>query len=291
MEKREGQPDRESEKRGKPAVSVLMSAYDPDEKQLLAAVDSIIGQTFRDWEMLLYDDGSCEKGRRSIRKAASMDPRIRQVRGKKNQGLGHAMQALLPLAEGRYIARMDADDLSRPERFLRQYTFLSEHPGYQWVGSNAELMDGAGVWGARKMPRVPKKEDFLNYSPYIHPSVMFRREVLEACGGYRPSRKGEDYELFMRLHAEGYQGYNLQENLFCYRENRKKCPHLDYVCQMEEVGIRYRGFRDLGILSVQTLPYVVKPLLVGLVPGETLAAVKQRTRNEMYVAGYRRSQV
>lgn len=272
-------------------ISVLMSVYNPSDKTILdRAVRSIIGQTFREWEMILYDDGSEEKYISAIQKAASMDSRIRYIRGEKNMGLAHALNAALPLARGKYIARMDSDDISRPERFVREYEFLESHPEYQWAGSNTELIDREGRWAVRKMPEMPGERDFLNYSPYIHPSVMFRKEVLLEYRGYREYRRGEDYELFMRLHAAGLQGYNLQEELFAYREDMDTYGHRKYRYQIEEVGIRFAGFHRLGILNPKTLPYVLKPLVTGFVPHRLLASMKKRVRKEMYVERYKGSQ-
>ena len=272
-------------------ISVLISVYNPENsRQLFQAVRSIISQTFSDWEMILYDDGSAKAYEPVIQKAAAMDSRIRYIRGKKNRGLAHALNAGLTLAKGEYIARMDGDDISKPERFAREYEFLESHPEYQWVGSNTELIDADGKWAVRKMPEIPEKRDFLNYSPYIHPSVMFRKEVLLEYRGYKESRRGEDYELFMRLHAAGLRGYNLQENLFQYREDAVTYGHRKYRYQIEEVGIRFAGFRSLGLLNPKTLPYVLKPLATGLVPNRLLASVKKHVRKEMYVERYKGSQ-
>ena len=272
-------------------VSVLMGVYNPaSSRQLIQAVSSIISQTFTGWEMILYDDGSAEAYVPAIQEAAAMDSRTRYIRGKENKGLAHALNAGLALTKGKYIARMDGDDISRPERFAREYGFLESHPEYQWVGSNTELIDGDGRWAVRKMPEVPEKKDFLNYSPYIHPSVMFRKQALLDSGGYRESRRGEDYELFMRLHASGLRGYNLQEELFQYREDAATYGHRKYRYQIEEAGIRFRGFKKLGILSPATVPYALKPLATGLVPYRLLASLKKHVRKEMYVERYKGSQ-
>ena len=272
-------------------VSVLMSVYNPkNSRHLFQAVRSIISQTFTDWEMILYDDGSAKTYGSMIRKAASMDQRIRYIREEKNKGLAHALNAGLALAKGKYIARMDSDDISKPERLRKLYDFLECHSEYQWAGSNTELINSDGRWGARKMPEIPAAKDFLGYSPYIHPSVMFRREVLLSCGGYKEIRRGEDYELFMRLHSQGMQGYNLQENLFQYREDADTYGHRKYRYQIEEVGIRCRGFQRLGVLNPLTVPYVLKPLIVGMMPYGLLDGMKKHVRKELYVERYKGSQ-
>lgn len=176
---------------------------------------------------------------------------------------------------------MDADDISKPDRLQQMYDFLENHPEYGWVGCNAELIGEDGIWGSRMMPEAPERKDFLHYSPYIHPSVLFRREALTVNGGYRPMRRGEDYELFMRLHAAGVRGYNLQEFLFQYREDADTYRHRKYRYQIEEVRIRKEGFARLGILNIRTWPCVLKPLIVGFIPYRLLVGMKLRVRKEM----------
>lgn len=274
-----------------PLISVLMCVYNPaDERQLLQAVNSIIHQTYKHWEMLLYDDGSDERYRKQIQDVAALDPRIHYISGQENRGLAYGLNVCLSQAKGIYIARMDADDISDTMRFQKMIAFLQRHPEYQWVGCNTALIDGKGRWGNRTMPEIPTAVDFLKYSPYIHPAVMFRKNVLVACHGYRISRRGEDYELFMRLHAKGYRGYNLQEELFFYREDRNTYHHRKYLYQIEEVGIRFRGFRSLKILKPTTFFYVIKPLMTGIVPYSILFRLKKTIRKEMHVERYKRRQ-
>ena len=273
-----------------PKISILLCVYKPaGETEFRQAVCSMIRQTFRDWEMLLYDDGSEERYQRIIRKTASMDSRIRYIRGNENRGLSHGLNACLKQARGQYIARMDADDISHPERLEKLYDFLQKHKEYQWAGSNTLLFDEKGTYGKREMPKIPKSADFLKYSPYIHPAVMFRKSILLKTGGYKMLHRGEDYELFMRLHVQGYQGYNLQELLFKYREDENTYKHRKYRYQMEEVKIRLHGFKEMKILKVSTFYYVIKPLLIGLVPYPLLMKLKPYVRKEMYVERYAES--
>lgn len=250
-------------------ISVITGVYNPDREMLMKAVRSIIAQTMQDWEMILCDDGSSPEYRETIREAAGLDKRIYCVRNEKNRGLAYALNQCIRRARGEYIARMDDDDESRPERFEKQYMFLETHQEYQWTGSNAELFDGEGVWGTEKAAEIPRETDFLKYSPYIHPSVMFRAEVLKKNYGYIPSsmtRRCEDYELFMRLHLKGYRGYNIQENLLLYREDKKSLEKRKMTFRLKEMMIRYRGFKRLGILRPSTMPYVFRPLAGGVIP-------------------------
>lgn len=263
-------------------ISVIMGVFNPPDKaQFYKAVKSIIHQSFKGWEMILYDDGSEKHCAQMIKEAAAMDPRIRYIRGEKNHGLAYALNECIKYSKGKYIARMDADDISKPERLEKLYNFLESHPNYQWAGSNSELIDERGVWGIGERKEIPEKKDFLPFSPYIHPAVVFRKTVLVENQGYKVSettKRCEDYELFMRLHEKGYRGYNIQEPLLQYREDYEAYKKRRYKYYIRESKVRFEGFRKLGILKPQTLPYVVKPLVVGLISPGMMRYIKKNIK-------------
>lgn len=263
-------------------VSVIIGVYNPKKDKLFQAIQSIIHQTVKSWEMILYDDGSCIECAEIVKQASELDPRIIWVRNEENKGLAYALNRCLKLASGEYIARMDDDDSCSPQRFEKQIDFLNRHPEYSWVGSNAQLFDDNGVWGETTVPERPDRTDFLRFSPYIHPSVMFRREVFSHGHGYISSKitkRCEDYELFMRLHMQGYRGYNIQENLFQYREDQGAYAKRKFQYRYNEMKIRYRGFKRLGILRTKTLPYVFRPVVGGLVPVGLVSYMLRRNQN------------
>lgn len=251
-----------------PSVSVLMGSFNPQNRNVLHdAIDSMVHQSWTDWELLICDDGSAEPFAGYLRDEARRDERIRYFRCEENRGLAHALNNCLKKARGKLIARMDDDDVSAPDRLEKQVRFLQENPQYAWVGCQSWLMDDTGVWGIGARPERPAASDYLKYSPYIHPSVVFRREVLEQIGGYNESFRTlrcEDYELFMRLEVAGFCGYNMREQLLYYREDSKELTKRDLKHCANEMMVRYKGFQSLGILSVRTVPYLLKPLAVGI---------------------------
>ena len=257
-------------KENKVEISVLMGVYNQkDHKAIEQAIDSILNQTVQNFEILIYDDGSCEEEAIFLKKLEKKDSRIRLFRGRINRGLAYALNQCLKIAKGTYIARMDADDICAPERLQIQKEFLDTHLEYAFVGVGTRLFDEQGVWGIRFMPKYPNTKDFLKYSPYIHPSVMFRKSVLEQVGGYQVSKdtlRCEDYELFMRLYCNGMYGYNIQQPLFFYRENRDWYDKRKFKQRIAEMKIRYQGFQKMGILSWKTLIYVVKPIGMMVIP-------------------------
>ena len=264
----------------RPEVSVIMSVYDPRPfRQLEEAVDSVLEQTFSDFELLLYNDGSCEAVSERIRQLAKRDPRILYLEGDENRGIASGLNCCIRKARGKYIARMDGDDLLLPQRFERQVRFLEEHQEYGFVGTGAWLFDEGGIWGERLMREKPKREDFLCFSPYIHPSVMFRRSIFEKCGFYDEServRRCEDYELFVRLHILGCRGYNLQERLICYREGADSWKKRKFCYRLDEMRFRSQGFQALGLTGGKAWICRFRPLAAGMIPRSAGRWLKRR---------------
>src|SRR6476661_6105481 len=130
------------ESRMTPPVSVLMPVYNAG-RYVAEAVESILGQTYADFEFLIVDDGSTDRSRAILERYAARDPRIRLV-SRPNTGYAAALNELLGLARGELVARMDADDVALPERLLRQVNYLRAHPEVVCVGTAVHLIDGGG---------------------------------------------------------------------------------------------------------------------------------------------------
>lgn len=263
----------------KPLVSVIMGVYNQwDEKILQDAVNSILNQTFGDFEFIIWDDGSHPDAAKSVQELSKLDERIIVAGREENRGLAFSLNECIRLARGKYIARMDADDISYPKRFERQINFLETHPEYGWCGTNAELFDENGIWGFRPMPEVPQMIDYFHYSPYVHPSVMFRAMLFDENNGYLATEETlrcEDYEIFMSLVERGQKGYNLQETLFRYRETKDSYRKRKTRFRINEAKTRYRNYKKLGILFPLGWLYVLRPLAACLVPRLLLEWMKR----------------
>lgn len=279
-----------------PLVSVIMGVFNQwNEKILQESVNSILKQTYAELEFIIWDDGSHPDAAKSVQKLAELDERIIVTGKEKNSGLAYSLNECIRLAKGKYIARMDADDISKPFRIERQVAFLETHPEYGWCGTGAELFDENGVWGNRFMPEIPKRSDYLQYSPYIHPSVMFRADLFDEDRGYLATEETlrcEDYEIFMHLTEQGQQGYNLKETLFCYRETRNSYKKRKVRFRINEAKIRYRNYKKMGILFPIGWIYVLRPVAACLVPAKVLEFAKRyegrrlkRTETGDYLTG------
>jgi len=200
----------------KPRVSVVMAVYN-SERYLTEAIDSLLSQTLGDFEFIIVDDGSFDGSGEIIR--AFDDSRIRLKR-QENKGLAAALNSGIAMARGVFVARMDADDHSLPERLLEQVEFLDAHPEVVAVGSAAIIMDADGCEIC--VFRNPEEDTQLRHrfptSPFVHPSVMFRLSAFLSAGGYPEYMKhgGEDIVLFSAMAKQG-QLSNLQSPLIRYR--------------------------------------------------------------------------
>ncbi|HEY1171930.1 MAG TPA: glycosyltransferase [Verrucomicrobiae bacterium] len=179
-----------------------MSVYN-GERYLASAIDSILGQTFRDFEFLIVDDGSKDGTADLLAKYAREDPRVHVVTHGKNKGLTASLNELVQLVKGEYLARMDADDVSRPERFARQVEWLDNHAACGLVGSAYTFIDLEGRAGMTF--RFENDHHYLQWylcyqNPLAHPAVMGRTALFRAVGGYREEfRYGQDFDLWWRL--------------------------------------------------------------------------------------------
>lgn len=221
-----------------PLISVLMPAYNA-QRYLRQAVDSVLAQTCRDFEFLIIDDGSTDDTPAILAEYAAKDPRIR-IKTSKNQGVSNALNEALKLAQGQYVARMDADDVSLPTRFEKQARFLTEHPDYVLVGSRCMLIDPDGYPICEKTDIALDHEEIdsllLRMSwPLVHPAVMIRTEKLRLIGGYNPQyRTNQDHDLFLRL-AEVGRLANLPEVLLEYRQHFQSVGATKLASQAETV--------------------------------------------------------
>lgn len=261
-------------------ISIIMGVYNQKKREhLQLAVESILKQTFENFEFIICDDGSDPEYAAQVVELQQLDDRIRIIGGRINYGLAYALNDCVSHARGRYLARMDADDISHPDRLRRQYEYLESHPEISWCGCNAFLIDEKGTWGERRMPERPKPSDYLKYSPFIHPTVMFRRDVFEKNLTYSVEKdmlRCEDYELFMRLQANNRKGYNLQETLFYYREDMDSFYRRKMKYRISEAKLRYRGFKNLHILFPAGWIYVLRPLIGGVIPPQIIAGLKRK---------------
>lgn len=207
-----------------PKVSVLMSVYN-GSRYLAEAIESILGQTFSDFEFIIINDGSIDHTADILAEYAGRDQRLILIQNEQNLGLTRSLNKGLIRARGKYIARQDADDVSLPQRLQRQVAFLDEHPEVVLVSSNYEVIDEMG-----HQIRIERKSSeslviawYLLFVNYVggHSVVMFRREQIMNLGGYAEDYQyAQDYQLWLRLVNLGHIAI-LPEILLQWRAHRE----------------------------------------------------------------------
>jgi glycosyltransferase involved in cell wall biosynthesis len=218
-----------------PKVSVLMPVYNTPEEYLRAAIESILKQTFQDFEFLILDDGSTENNVEAVVHSYT-DSRIVFGSNGKNLGIASSRNKLIDLSVGEYLAVMDHDDISLPERLRVQADYLDSHPEVGVLGAWMEKLP------RRKVVRYPETnaeiEDMLMYHPpFAHPSIMFRKNVL-LRNGIRYDREfkvADDYDMYIHLIGKTHFA-NLPLVLFRYRSHKGNTVHRCKYKMWDESG-------------------------------------------------------
>lgn len=264
-----------------PKLSIIMGTYNSAHKEwLYQSVMSISRQTFTDWEFLICNDGSTNQTQDWLEELAQRDRRIRLIRNHQNCGLAASLNRCLDLAEGKYIARQDDDDISEAARLEIQINYLETHSSCDLVGTCAKVIDESGrIQGRYLCEEKPTSKSFLWTNPFAHPTIMMRTDVLKRLNGYRvakETRRCEDYDLFMRLYAEGFRGVNILEDLYQYRViNNEKVKYRPMKDRIDEATVRFNGYCRLGLMP-RGIPYVLKPIVVGLLPAGIYSKITTR---------------
>lgn len=243
-------------------ISVIMGAHNSSTR-FLEAVSSIENQTHTNWEFIICDDGSTDDSYEKLCEYAKDKPQYRIIRNDHNMGLAATLNHCIEYCDGEYIARMDDDDFSYPQRFEKQIAFLECHPEIDFVSTWADVFDGCKITGQITQPAYPTKWNMAWGSCFIHPATMFRAEALRLVGGYRVAeevRRGQDYDLFMRMYGNGLQGANLTECLFRYTQEARNRYHRKLKTELRWLSVRYRGFKAMGVLP-WAAPLLLKPFL------------------------------
>ncbi|MEK7592231.1 MAG: glycosyltransferase [Patescibacteria group bacterium] len=208
----------------KPLVSVIMAAHNA-EKYIAEAIESILSQTYQNWELLITDDASTDSTRAIIIQYEQKDPRIKIIPLDESVRQTIARIKAIEISSGEYLAVLDADDISLPDRLTTQVDFLESHPDIIVVGSDADLIDAVGKIIGRKGKSDQNTEiafRLLLQTQFIHSAVCMRRDAYEAIGGYDRKRYfnyAEEYDLWNRFAHNGYRLANIKEKLIQYRIN------------------------------------------------------------------------
>lgn len=202
-----------------PKISVIMAAYNV-KRYIGEAIESILHQTFKDFEFIIIDDCSIDNTWEIIQKYAKNDNRIIPFKNKENLKLSETLNKGIAIAKGKYIARMDADDISVEDRLQKQFDYMERNPEVGILGGTMEIKDTNNrIIGKRKYNLTDRqiRKKIYRYSPFCHPLVMIRKSTLDQIGGYDVKwNPAEDYDLYFRI-GKYCRFANLEDLLLKYR--------------------------------------------------------------------------
>lgn len=251
-----------------PQISVIMGIYNC-ASTLQEALDSLYAQTFQNFEIILCDDGSQDKTLEIALKNQKQYSNIVVLQNEHNMGLNYTLNKCLKAAQGKYIARMDGDDLSLPERFEKEYQFLESHPEYAIVSSPMIYFDEDGVFKVGQTTKnVPEKIDFIKGTPFCHAPCMVLRKAFLDVDGYSESPKllrVEDYHLWMKMYLKGYKGYRLNEVLYMMRDDRKAIVRRNFLNRCNEAYVKYLICKNFHLPLINYV-YCLRPIIVWMLP-------------------------
>lgn len=250
----------------KQKISVIMGIYNC-ENTLKESIESIIKQTYGNWELIMCDDGSTDNSLKLAKEYEIRDKRIKVIRNTKNKGLAYSLNRCLEIAEGEYVARHDGDDICLPERFEKQISYIKKN-NFEFIGSYAKCFDEDGIWGEIKIKENPNILDVFSKSVFIHPTILIKKDVIKSVGGYTISPityRTEDYDLYNKLYSKGYKGGNLPESLILFRKDKASYKRMKFRYRIDASKCRLKAWKSLNI-SKKYLPLVAMPVLKGFVP-------------------------
>lgn len=200
-------------------VSIILPAYNA-EKYIGLAIESILHQTLKNFELVVVNDASTDSTKSIIEMYASKDSRIKVINNERNLYIGGALNKALAVSSNEFVARMDADDIAEPTRLEKQLNVLLSDDSIAVVGANIELIDEEGkTLGKREYPNTNAKlkSKIFKYSPFAHPVVMFRKSAVLEFGGYDPTKSpSEDLDLWFKIGTK-YKFASVNECLLKYR--------------------------------------------------------------------------
>ena len=258
---------------------------------LVEALDSLYAQTYQDFKIILCEDGSTDNTYEVAQQYAGKHDNIILLRNERNMGLNYTLNRCLEQADTEYVARMDGDDISLPERFEKEINFLDEHPEFVVVSCPMIYFDKDGVFRVDTMARKnPTKMNLIYGSPFCHAPCMARTAAFKAVGGYSEAKRYlrvEDYNLWAKLYAAGYKGSNLQEPLYKMRDDRSAAKRRTLRARWNSTLAKFEAYYKLGI-PLKYYPKALNPLMIGLLPNWLYVYLRKRKFEKMQA---RRAQV
>ena len=250
-----------------PLISVIMGIYNCADT-LEEAVNCIINQTYKNWELIMCDDASTDKTYNEAVRLSKTDNRIIVIKNDSNKSLAPTLNHCLKYANGEFIARMDGDDICSPDRFEEELSFLKTHPEISFVSCDMNLFDSGGVFRTVNYNPNPHKERLIIASQFCHAGVMIRANAIKAVGGYSESAKFkrvEDYDLWVNMYAKGFIGANIPKSLYSMRDDRNAFRRRKFSARLNEARVKYKAFKLFDLPFYYAIR-IIEPIIKYFIP-------------------------
>ena len=265
-----------------PKVSIIMGIYNC-ENTLAEAIDSILAQTYTNWELIMCDDGSTDGTYTLAKKYKEAFPdKIILLKNERNMKLSFTLNRCLEAATGELIARMDGDDVSHKDRFEKQVAFLLDHPDIQLVGCAMRRFDEKGFHDIMHPVLEPDRWTLRYRVPFYHATILTYHKVYEALHGYTDTDRAtrvEDRDLWFRFYANGFSGANMHEALYDVRENADTISRRTALSRFQSLRTTVFGYRLLGYPKRWLLREVFTLIAKSIIPYRIKQWFRDRRKN------------
>lgn len=248
-------------------ITVIMGIYNCADT-LIEALESLEAQTYKQFKVILCNDGSNDNTLEIAKAWANIHHNYIVIENSQNLGLNATLNHCLKYADTEFIARMDGDDRSLPNRFEQEIEFLDSHPEYAIVSGPMHYFDEHGIFKKGKGKGEITKLDFIAGSPFCHAPCMVRREAYEKVKGYTVDSKllrVEDYHLWFKMYAAGFKGYMLENPIYEMRDTREAISRRTFKSRLNEAYVKHIGYKMIG-LPWWYQSYCIIPIIKGLLP-------------------------
>lgn len=239
------------------------------QNTLADAIDSILSQSFTDWELIMCDDGSSDNTYIIAEEYRNRFPdKIILIRNKNNSGLPKTLNNCLSISQGEYVARMDADDISVSDRLEKQVTFLEDNPDVDCVGTGMTRFDENGEFDNLRPVSNPDKYTLKLFPLCYHATLMMKKSCYDAIGGYVSiprTQRCEDIDMWFRFASKGFKAENINECLYKVREDRFALNRRKFRYVFNIFKTNLYGFKLLNY-PLYFYPFAFKPIITHFIP-------------------------
>lgn len=246
-----------------PTVSIVMSEYNTPVSDLKVAIQSMLVQTYKDFEFIIVDDGTANDLKSIVNEFN--DSRVKILKNPMNMGFVHSLNNAIKYAKGKYIVRMDTDDIALPDRIEKLYSFITTHPEYAVVGSRAVEFSGKKENGVLGKSGEKTRKSIIKGDSLVHPSIIMEKSAIESVGYYKDFNRAEDLALWCELLLDGSRLYVIDDILLRYRVNPNDYRKRKLSNRKGEIKARLHYYPKLGASPIDYL-YIIKSIIAGIMP-------------------------